>query len=192
MLPKEKTIMTKEQLHDWLKQELPRYRCSTVARILCVSETAILHRHQLLLRKTEYHTNTGHRARKMWYSFRLVQLQNRYSMHIPVNCCGKGLHIMHLGPILINSNAQLGECCSLHINTAIVAGGISNEAPVLGNRVVMGIGSVVVGDVHIADYTAIGANAVVCKDVTEENIAVAGVPAKKVSNSGAREWNKKW
>lgn len=192
MLPEEKTIMCKQELHAWLEEELSRYSCSTIARVLNVSETAILRKHQILLRKTEYHTNVGHRIRKSWYRFRLIRLQNRYSLHIPINCCGKGLHIVHLGPILINSNAQLGERCSLHINTAIVAGGVSNDAPIIGNHVIMGVGSVVVGGVRIADYTAIGANAVVCKDITEENTAVAGIPAKKVSNNGSKEWNKKY
>lgn len=34
-------------------------------------------------------------------------------------------------------------------------------------------------------------NAVVNKDVTEKNVAVAGVPARKISNSGTLHWNKK-
>ncbi|MBQ0111253.1 MAG: hypothetical protein KBS41_04945 [Oscillospiraceae bacterium] len=190
MLPKEKTITTKEQLKDWLKADTDRYICGRIARIFCVSETAILRKHQILLRKTEYHTNINHPLQKTWYKFRLIKLQNKYALHIPVNCCGKGLHIVHLGPILINNNAQLGENCSLHINTAVVAGGVTDKAPIIGNNVVFGIGSVALGDIHIADYTAIGANAVVNKDVLEENIAVAGVPAKKVSNNGSKEWNK--
>lgn len=40
------------------------------------------------------------------------------------------------------------------------------------------------------DNIAIGANAVVNKNFTEENIAIAGIPAKKISNNGALEWNK--
>ena len=98
---------------------------------------------------------------------------------------------MHIGPILVNSDAKVGEYCSFHINTAVVAAGSSNGTPVVGNHVVFGVGSVVLGSIRIADYTAIGANAVVNKSVEEENIAVAGVPAKKISNSGNREWNKK-
>lgn len=42
----------------------------------------------------------------------------------------------------------------------------------------------------VADNVAIGANAVVCTDIVEENIAVAGVPAKKISSHGRLEWNK--
>ena len=81
--------------------------------------------------------------------------------------------------------------CSIHINTAFVAQGVSNEVPTLGDGVVVGVGAVLMGGIHIANNVAIGANAVVNKDVLEENIAVAGVPAKKISNSGRLEWNKK-
>ena len=38
---------------------------------------------------------------------------------------------------------------------------------------------------------AVGANAVVNKNVADENIAVAGVPAHKVSDGGGLNWNKK-
>lgn len=97
---------------------------------------------------------------------------------------------MHVGPILINDKAVIGKNCSLHINTAIVAGGTNNEVPVIGEGVVVGVGAVILGGVTIANNIAIGANAVVNKSFIEENIAIAGVPAKKVSNNGSLEWNK--
>lgn len=97
---------------------------------------------------------------------------------------------MHLGPILVNGNVKVGKNCSLHINTSIVADGLDSSTPIIGDDVVIGVGAVVLGGVSIANYTAIGANAVVNKDVIEENIAVAGVPAKKISNNGSKEWNK--
>ena len=38
--------------------------------------------------------------------------------------------------------------------------------------------------VHIADYTIVGANAVVTKSFDEENVVLAGIPAKIISNKG--------
>lgn len=75
-----------------------------------------------------------------------------------------------------------------HINTALVAGGTSDEAPTLGNNVVIGIGAVVLEKICVANKVAVGANAVVNKDVLEEDITVAGVPAHKVSNVGISGW----
>ena len=98
---------------------------------------------------------------------------------------------MHIGPILVNGNSKIGENCVLHINTGLVAGGRTDEAPTLGNNVIVGIGAVLLGGIKIADNVAIGANSVVNKDVLEEGIAVAGVPAKKISNNGSQTWNPK-
>ena len=97
---------------------------------------------------------------------------------------------MHLGPILTNGQTQIGENVSIHINTAFVAKGTTNDAPIIGNGCVIGTGAVIVGRIRIADNVAVGANSVVCKDVLEENIAIAGIPAKKVSNNGRLQWNK--
>lgn len=190
MLPKEQRITTKAQMKDWIAYELSRYMRSKKV-LLPVTEHAILRKHVVLLRKTEYHINCGHKFRGLLYKARLGYLQNRHALHIPLNVCAKGLHIIHLGPILINSRAVVGEDCTLHINTGLVAGGTNHGVPTLGKGVVVGIGAVVLGDVRIADYVAIGANAVVNKDVTEENIGVAGVPAKKISDNGRKSWNKK-
>ena len=173
MLPIELQIRTKEQLIKCLELEKSFYSCGFIARLFHLSERAILRRHQILLRKTEFHMNTNHIVRSNWYRVLLIRIQNKYALHIPTNCCEEGLHIMHLGPILINNNAQLGKYCSLHINTAIVASGTSGDAPVLGKYVVLGVGAVVLGGIRIADYTA-----------------VAGVPARKISNNGRLEWNK--
>lgn len=46
------------------------------------------------------------------------------------------------------------------------------------------------GGVRIADNVAIGANAVVNKDVLENDVTVAGVPAKKISDKGRSGWAK--
>lgn len=190
MLKAEDRLRTKAQLRDWLGVELQGYPASW-QRFLCVGEAGILRRHTILLRKTEYHLNSGHKLAALWYKLRLRRLQTRYCLHIPLNTCARGLRIMHLGPILINSKATVGEDCTLHINTSIVAGGTNDDVPTLGKGVIVGVGAVILGGVQVADYTAIGANAVVNRDATEANTAVAGVPARKISNNGSREWNKK-
>lgn len=63
--------------------------------------------------------------------------------------------------------------------------------PHIGNNVVIGVGAVVLGDTYIADGIAVGANAVVNKSFEEPNIAIAGVPARKISNNGRYKWQGK-
>lgn len=190
MLNKEQCINSKADLKDWLAVEMARYKSHGVKYFLQVTEGAILKKHQILLRKTEYHLNVGHKFRYLFYRLRLLRLQSKYSLHLPINCFAKGLHLMHVGPILVNGNASIGEFCSIHIGTGIVAGGPDDCAPVLGAHVIVGVGAKIVGNVHIADGIAIGANAVVTRDFLEPNITIAGVPAKKISNNGSKTWNK--
>ncbi len=195
MIPFEKRINDKKTLHDWLLYEKKLYRVKStfLNNILCalaISETAILFKHQILLRKAEYYKNTNKKIRYLFSIFKLRKMQNKYALQIPLNCCGRGFKIVHLGPILINSNVSFGEDCSVHIYTSFVAGGTTDEAPTIGNNCVIGVGAVVLGGVTIADNVAIGANAVVNKSVLEENIAVAGIPAKKISNNGRLAWKK--
>ena len=188
--PQIKRITSKKELKEWLNYELPVY-ATGIRCFLPIGEGYILRKHQYLLRKAEYYTNTGKRIRMALCRMRLNMIQNKYCIHIPLNCCGKGLRIMHIGPILINGRAVIGENCKFHINTALVAGGTNHDTPVLGNNVVVGFGAVVVGGVRIADNVAIGANAVVNKDVLETSVTVAGVPAKKVSDKGSDAWGRK-
>ena len=49
----------------------------------------------------------------------------------------------------------------------------------------IGPGTVIVGKITIADNIAIGANSYVAKSFYERGITIAGVPAKKVSDSGS-------
>lgn len=193
MLDYNNRINSKRELNDWLSYELSNYSGHEVGggirKLFPITENDILRKHQLLLRKSEYHINTNHKVRSMLYRSRLYRLQNKYSLHIPVNCCGRGLKIMHLGPILMNGNVTLGKNVSVHINSGLVAAGRSNEAPILGDGVVVGFGATVLGGVHVADNVAIGAGAIVTKSFEEENIAIAGNPARKISENGRLTWN---
>ena len=190
MLPQNMRIQSKFDLKSFLEKELCAYSKNPIINCFLVGEGSVLRRHQLLLRKTEYFVNTKKKIFASFYKFKLQRFQAKYGLNVPLNCCGKGLRIMHLGPVLINSKATLGENVCIHINTAIVAGGTNDLVPTIGNGVVIGVGAVVLGGVTIADNIAIGANAVVNKDFLEENIAIAGVPAKKISNNGRLFWGK--
>ena len=64
MLSEGKRIKTKAQLKEYLDVELEPYQLhgrQYIAYIFQISERAILRRHTILLRKTEYHLNAGHK-----------------------------------------------------------------------------------------------------------------------------------
>ncbi|MBQ4156469.1 MAG: serine acetyltransferase [Clostridia bacterium] len=184
-------ITTKEQLNEFIQYELKKYRISLLKCRIPVNfaENQTLMKFNIFLRKAEYYHNTGNKLLAKYYKFRKNRYGLKYGMQIPINVFDKGLHIMHVGPVLVNEFAKVGKDCSIHINTGIVAGGLNSLCPVIGDGVVIGLGAVVLGNIKVANYTAIGANSIVNKDVLEENIAVAGIPAKKISNNGCKTWN---
>lgn len=82
--------------------------------------------------------------------------------------------------VVIHPSVQIGEHCIIHQNVTIGAKGkpgFGNEAPIIGNNVMIGAGAVVLGKIIIGNNAIIGANAVVLKNVPE-GAMVAGVPAE--------------
>lgn len=182
-----KRIQTRAELKDWLALETARYPNRGKYRLmnlLLLGENAILRRHQILLRKTEYYINCGHRVLAKIYKLRLLQFQIKYGMHIPPNTFGRGLHVMHVGEIDVNTNARAGENCAIHVHTSLAAGGFNDFTPKLGDGVLLFMGAIVCGDTYLADNVVVGANSVVTKSVYEENVTVSGNPAQIVSHKG--------
>ena len=53
--------------------------------------------------------------------------------------------------------------------------------PEIGNNVIIGAGSKILGKVYVGDNVVIGANSVVLEDVPA-NVVIAGIPAKIIKN----------
>lgn len=91
---------------------------------------------------------------------------------------GRRLRIDHFGGVIISGDAVLGDDVILRHGVTL---GLKHEgqrgAPRLGNRVEVGAGAKILGDIQIGDDAKIGANAVVLNDVPAGAIAV-GIPAK--------------
>jgi serine O-acetyltransferase len=89
---------------------------------------------------------------------------------------GKGLRIHHFGGIIVNSEASIGEYCTLYHGVTLGDLGGWGSAPRVGNHVVIGAGAKLLGNIEIGDDCHIGANAVVRTLVPAGCLAV-GVPA---------------
>lgn len=115
--------------------------------------------------------------------YKLLHHRNSVKLGIGIgpNFCGKDLSIAHAGTIQINGDARIGD--NLRIQEWVTIGAGSGGVPTIGNNVYCGCK--VVGNVKIAGDCAVGANAVVVKNVLEKGITVAGVLAKKVSNNNS-------
>lgn len=141
-------------------------------------------RFQYLLRKCEYYySNKTHNPlfilKKYLYAYFFKKQSIKLGFTIPPHTFGPGLRIAHRGTIVVNGKCKIGSNCTINAGVNIgIKAGCPEEVPTIGNNVYIGPGAKIFGKITIADGCAIGANAVVCKDILEPNAIVAGIPAK--------------
>ncbi|MGW0040327.1 serine O-acetyltransferase EpsC [Rhodococcus sp. NPDC003348] len=98
---------------------------------------------------------------------------------------GRRFFIDHGMGVVIGETTEIGDDVMLY--HGVTLGGRSlaktKRHPTIGNRVTIGAGAKVLGPVVIGDDSAIGANAVVTRDVPADSIAT-GIPATVRHRSG--------
>jgi serine O-acetyltransferase len=94
---------------------------------------------------------------------------------------GKRLFIDHGLGVVIGETSIIGDDVTLY--HGVTLGGKSLESvkrhPTIGNNVVLGAGSKIMGNISIGDHSMIGANAVVTKSLPPHSV-VGGVPARSL------------
>ncbi|WP_455683533.1 serine O-acetyltransferase [Thomasclavelia sp.] len=148
----------------------------------------VIWKYEILLRKSEYYQNRGNKFISKIYKARLTILGHRLGFSIGLNTCGPGLAIVHYGLTVIHQNAHIGNNCRIHEGVTVGSNASSKFAPEIGDNVYIASGAKIIGDIKIANDVCIGANAVVVKDILEEGITVAGVPAKKINDKGSARY----
>lgn len=180
----EEMIDSKEKFKYYLKQDkLALGKAADEKPKLFGDETW---KFEILLRKIEYYTNCkkGILAAviRKFYKFRFHRMSIRLGFIISPNVFEEGLAIPHYGMLGVHANAKIGKNCRLLEGVVIMADGGSHDAAVVGDNCFFGIGAKVIGAVRIADDVAVGAGAVVTKDILEAGTTWAGVPARKISD----------
>jgi len=122
----------------------------------------------------------------------IVLLLHHYSIRYGIEisrdvAIGSGFYIGHFGGIVVNQSARIGRNCNLSQGVTIGQAnrGANAGCPIIGDNVYIGPGAKLVGRVQIGDNAAIGANAVVVKDVPP-GVSVGGVPAQVISENGSQ------
>ena len=96
------------------------------------------------------------------------------------------MRINHHGLLIVNANARIGKWCDIHQGVNIGENGYIDDngnavsgVPVIGNYCFIGPGAKIFGKCNIGNYTRIGANAIVNKDVPDNHTAY-GIPQENV------------
>ncbi len=145
---------------------------------------------EVLLTYPGLHAIWGHRVAHWLWTHRL-KLLGRLISHItrgltgieihPGAQIGPGFFIDHGMGVVIGETAEIGQNVTLY--HGVTLGGTTHEKgkrhPTLGNHVVVGAGAKILGAITIGEYSRIGANAVVVKEVPPHSVVV-GVPGHVV------------
>ncbi len=114
----------------------------------------------------------------------------------PAAKIGKRLFMDHGFGIVIGETAEIGEDVTIY--QGVTLGGImpsvesdtqrnQKRHPTIGNNVIIGSGAQILGPIKVGDFSRVGANSVVTKNVPD-NVTVAGVPAREFGQSNIRDF----
>ena len=146
---------------------------------------------EILLAYPGFHARQNHRLAHTLFRWhvpvlpRLISHCSRFLTGIEIHPgaeIGDGFFVDHGMGVVIGETSVIGDNVTLY--QGVTLGGTSQQHvkrhPTLGNNVVVGVGSQLIGDITIGDNTKIGAGSVVVNSAPP-NATVVGVPGRVVS-----------
>jgi serine O-acetyltransferase len=105
----------------------------------------------------------------------------------PAARIGRGLFIDHGAGVVIGETAEVGDDVTIYQGVTLGGTGFARgkRHPTVGNEVMIGAGSALLGPIEIGDRSKIGANSVVIHDVPP-NSTVVGNPGHPVRVDGRK------
>lgn len=143
---------------------------------------------QKLMRKLEYWSNCGVSPFTKIYVMFLKKLYQRMSVNlgfsIHINTFGPGLLIGHYGCIVIGAGTKIGSHCIVRPGV-VIARSAEGAPATVGDYCHLGANAVILNGIQLGNNVTVGAGAVVTKSYAEDNIVLAGVPAKIIGYKSA-------
>jgi serine O-acetyltransferase len=140
----------------------------------------------VLFRMSNYFERNGlHLPAKLLYNINNILFTTEIQ---PKATIGPGLVLAHANGILIHEKTIMGENCILTLQNSISIGPKAdldpeNDRTIIGDNVLLGMGSKIIGNITLGDSVVIGANAVVTKSAPDGAVLV-GVPAVNKNKEG--------
>src|SRR5579871_5943852 len=172
---------------SWIREDIasvkendPAAR-STLEVVLCYSGLHALWAYRL----NHWLWNHNFRLLARWFS-QIARLLTGIEIH-PAAQIGRRLFIDHGMSVVIGETSVIGDDVTLY--QGVTLGGTGKEKgkrhPTIGNRVTVGSGAKVLGNITVGDNCRIGAGSVVLRNVPP-NSTIVGVPGHIVLRDGQR------
>ena len=120
------------------------------------------------------------------YRFLFRRVRNGYGIELPYSAkIGRRVVIEHQSGIVVHGNCEIGDESVIRQGVTLGNRYLDKpyDAPKLGLGVNVGAGAKLLGGISLGDYSSVGANAVVLKDVPA-GVTVVGIPAKPLPSQG--------
>jgi serine O-acetyltransferase len=180
-------LISKKKFKEFVKADLFRHTGSATLKSFFITYLRIPgFRYMFWFRCVNYFKNVNV-ILAFYAKLRLRHYSFKYGIMIPsVTKIDKGFYIGHFSCIVVSPDAIIGK--NVNISQGVTIGrasrGEKEGAAIISDEVYIGPGAKIVGKIIIGNNVAIGANAVVTKDVPP-NAVVGGIPAKIISMHGA-------
>jgi len=152
---------------------------------------------EVILLYPGYHAVIFHRIahwfykKRLFFLARLISQISRFITGVEIHPgakIGKGLFLDHGMGVVIGETAEIGDYCTIY--HGVTLGGTGKDKgkrhPTVGNNVLIGAGSQLLGPIKIGDGAMIGAGSVVLDEV-EAGTTVTGPKARRVVSRSKRK-----
>jgi len=120
-------------------------------------------------------------SKKLGYYF-YNRAKKKYNVDINPNAyIEEGFVIVHIGAIVIGGGCRVEKNCSIQSCVTVGEKEPAGGMPHIGKSCYLGTGAKVLGSIVLGDNIVVGANSVIVHSFRENDIKLAGIPAKKLT-----------
>lgn len=133
-----------------------------------------------LMRKLSYYSHAGG-IYKIWSYFikyRYYRLGLKLGFNIGCDAFGYGLVLPHYGSLGCGSTNRFGNYCVIHTLTSV-----TDNGKIIGDALYLAKGAIITSRITLGNNISVGANSVVNKSFENDNIMIAGAPAKYIKDA---------
>ena len=165
-----------KQLRKLIDSDLHRYGYSSEKKMgIMTRKECYGFRYSKVLRKCKWYKEHNNKILFMFERVKLQRLSEKLGFQINYSTqIGQGLYLGHMGSIVVNWKAVLGNNVNLAQGVTIgqANGGNTDGVPHIGNNVWIGANATIVGGITIGDDVMIAPNTFVNFDVPAHSLVI--------------------